>query len=438
MRIGRAGAKAVQSIPGSGSDRFDDVGVVANGVRTPVQGVASQTSMGARVTATKRAAANTAAVMKAVLEGATSGKKRKGSTALPVESISEPAESAKAAGLRYVSDARPGLKRLKHGKSFRYTTAEGGSVRDAETLGRIKSLVIPPAWTDVWISPWTNGHLQATGRDVKGRKQSRYHPRWREVRDETKYERMSHFADALPTIRERVQHDLSLPGLPRKKVLATIVSLMEATLIRVGNEEYARENHSYGLTTMRNKHVEVHGSKITFTFQGKSRVHHTINLQDRRLAKIIERCEEIPGQELFHFLDHDGNAHTIDSADVNEYLREISGEHFTAKDFRTWAGSVLACMTLKELGPYETVTQAKKNVVEAIKSVAERLGNTPSVCRKCYVHPAVLEAYLGGTSVAKAKEQIEEEIEEHTTALKREELALLELLESRKLLAKAG
>ncbi len=379
----------------------------------------------------------TAAVVKAVLAGTIKkSRRRKGLGAVePVEIVTDPAESAKAAGLRYVSDAKPGLKRLKRGKSFRYTTADGGAVRDAEVLGRIKSLVIPPAWVDVWISPWSNGHLQATGRDVKGRKQSRYHPRWREVRDETKYERMSHFADALPTIRERVRQDLGLPGLPRKKVLATIVSLMEATLIRVGNEEYARENKSYGLTTMRNKHVEVEGSKITFTFQGKSRVHHTIDLEDRRLAKIIKRCEEIPGYELFQYLDHEGDPHSIDSSDVNEYLREISGEHFTAKDFRTWAGSVLACVTLKELGPFETATEGKRKVGGAMEAVGEGRGKTPSVCRKCYVHPAVLEAYLGGTSVAEAKEQIEEEIEEHATALKQEERALLDLLESRKLLA---
>ena len=409
------------------------------GATSGVERSRKATGVEAKKALTKKAVTKkTLAAVKAVLTAGARKGSRKSKPDEPLEVVTDPAESAKAAGLRYVSDAKPGLTRLKRGKAFRYAAANGAAVRDAETLGRIKSLVIPPAWVDVWISPWPNGHLQATGRDVKGRKQSRYHPRWREVRDETKYERMSHFADALPTIRERVQHDLALPGLPRKKVLATIVSLMEATLIRVGNEEYARENHSYGLTTMRNKHVEVHGSKITFTFQGKSRVHHTIALNDKRLAKIILRCEEIPGQELFHFLAHDGNPHTIDSSDVNEYLREISGEHFTAKDFRTWAGSVLACMMLKELGPYETVTQAKKNVVEAIKSVAERLGNTPSVCRKCYVHPAVLEAYLGGMSTKEAKEKIEEEIEEHTTALKREELALLELLESRKLLAKVG
>ncbi len=350
----------------------------------------------------------------------------------------DPRESARAAGLRYVSDRKPGLQRRKSAKSFRYTTPDGKPVRDPEILARIKSLVIPPAWTDVWISTHANGHLQATGRDAKGRKQSRYHPKWREVRDETKYERMSHFAQALPAIRERVHHDLGLPGLPREKVLATIVSLMEATLIRVGNEEYARENKSYGLTTMRTKHVEVHGSEITFSFQGKSRVHHTISLHDRRLANIIRRCEDIPGYELFQYLDREGNQHHIDSADVNDYLREISGQHFTAKDFRTWAGSVLASRMLREFEPFSSVTQAKKNVVEAVKAVAAKLGNTPSVCRKCYIHPAVLDAYLGGTSTEAAKEKLDEEIEEHQHALRREERELVDLLAQRVLLEAAS
>jgi len=249
--------------------------------------------------------------------------------------ITDPVESARAAGLRYVSDAKPGIHRHKRGKTFRYTNSDDTPVRDEKTLARIKSLVIPPAWQDVWISPQSNGHLQATGRDVKGRKQSRYHPRWREHRDETKYERMTHFARALPAIRERVEHDLSRPGLPREKVLATIVSLMEQTLIRVGNQEYARDNKSYGLTTMRNKHVEVEGSQITFTFQGKSHVNHTINLRDRRLAGIVKRCADLPGYELFQYLDHDGTHHNIDSTAVNQYLHDVSGEHFTAKDFRT-------------------------------------------------------------------------------------------------------
>ncbi len=350
----------------------------------------------------------------------------------------DPEESARAAGLRYVTDARPGIARKKHGSHFRYTGPDGKAVSDQTTLGRIKSLVIPPAWQNVWICPLANGHLQATGRDAKGRKQSRYHPRWREVRDETKYERMMHFADALPLIRERIQHDLALPGLPRKKVLATIVSLMEATHIRVGNEEYARENKSYGLTTMRNKHVEVEGSKITFTFQGKSRVHHTINLKDRRLAAIVKRCADIPGYELFQYLDAEGERHSVDSSDVNGYLQEIAEQHFTAKDFRTWAGSVLAYDLLRAFEPFESATQAKKNVVQAIAAVAKRLGNTPSVCRKCYVHPAVLESYLGGMTAREAKEKLEEEIAEHAFALRQEEVVLRELLRERVVLEGAG
>ncbi len=347
-----------------------------------------------------------------------------------------PQMTARAAGLRYVTDRKPGIRRHPHGeggKDFEYTADPGGeAVEDERTLGRIKSLVIPPAWTDVWICKQPNGHLQATGRDARGRKQSRYHPKWREARDETKFERMMHFAKALPRIRERVQHDLGLHGMPKKKVLATIVSLMEVTHIRVGNEEYAKENKSYGLTTMRHKHVEVHGSEVTFSFQGKSRVHHTISLQDRRLARIIKQCEEMPGYELFQFVDHEGNRHQIHSEDVNEYLREISGEHFTAKDFRTWAGTLLASEMLRELGSWDTAKQAKKNVVEAIKAVADKLGNTPSVCRKCYVHPAVLEMYLSGDiSAEAAKEELEEQIAEHEHALRQEEVLLLDLLTQR-------
>jgi DNA topoisomerase-1 len=357
---------------------------------------------------------------------------------LPLEPILDPIESAKAAGLRYVTDIRPGIHRKRHGKTFRYTDPDGKSLRDRDTLARIESLVIPPAWTGVWICPIANGHLQATGRDARHRKQSRYHPRWREVRDETKYERMILFAETLPTIRERVQQDLSLPGLPREKVLATIVSLMEATLIRVGNPEYARENKSYGLTTMRNRHVEVHGSNITFTFQGKSRVHHTVNLEDRRLARIIRRCADIPGYELFQYLDSDGTHHSVDSADVNEYLKSITGQYFTAKDFRTWAGSVLACDFLREFEPFNSPTEAKRNLVQAVKSVASRLGNTPSVCRKCYIHPAVLEAYLNGESVASAKRKLDAEIAEHAHALREEERTLLNLLRQRLILEKAS
>lgn len=350
----------------------------------------------------------------------------------------DPAESAKAAGLRYVSDFRPGIRRKRHGKNFSYIDPEGKLIRDRETLARIRSLVIPPAWTGVWICPSPNGHLQATGRDARGRKQSRYHPRWRQVRDETKYERMTLFADALPTIRERVDNDLALPGLPREKVLAAIVSLMESTLIRVGNPEYARENKSFGLTTMRNRHVEVNGSNITFSFQGKSRVHHTVNLNDRRLAKIIRRCVDIPGYDLFQYLDPDGTPHNIGSADVNDYLQTITGQYFTAKDFRTWAGSVLACELLAAFDPFDSATQAKKNVVEAIRTVAQRLGNTPAVCRKCYVHPAILDHYLNGTSIQAAKRQLDKEITEHSHALREEEHTLVNLLRQRMLLEKAS
>ena len=368
------------------------------------------------------------------------------------EPIIDPVQSARAAGLRYVSDRQPGLRRVKSSKGFRYTDAEGAPVRDGETLARIKSLVIPPAWNDVWISKHSNGHLQATGRDARGRKQSRYHPHWREVRDATKYERMALFAQALPKIRERVEHDLGRPGMPREKVLATIVRLMETTHIRVGNDEYAKENGSYGLTTMRNKHVQVHGSTITFDFKGKSGVHHAIDLQDKRLARIIKRCEEIPGYELFQFIDQDGNHHHLHSHDVNDYLRDITGEHFTAKDFRTWAGSVLANELLMNFEPFTTATQAKKNVVQAITAVAAQLGNTPSVCRKCYVHPAVLEAYLNGHMTPQAKEQVEDlkqEIEEvkeeidkeiagHEAALRREEQALVSLLQQKLLIESAA
>ena len=242
---------------------------------------------------------------------------------------------------------------------------------------------------------------------------------------------MSLFAAALPAIRERVDHDLALPALPREKVLATIVSLMEHTLIRVGNQEYAKENKSYGLTTMRNKHVEVEGSTITFTFQGKSRIHHTIDLTDRRLARIVQRCADLPGYELFQYVDRDGEPHNIDSADVNDYLREISGQDFTAKDFRTWAGSVLACAMLSEFEAVNSPTEAKRNVVQAIKGVAERLGNTPSVCRKCYVHPAVLETYLGGSAIAGARAEVEDELLKQGHALRPEEKALLDLLQHR-------
>ena len=352
--------------------------------------------------------------------------------AAKVDTINDPVESAKAAGLRYVSDAKPGIRRKRFGKGFGYRDPDGTPITDPATLMRIRSLAIPPAWRGVWICPIANGHLQATGRDAKGRKQSRYHPRWREVRDQTKYEHMLLFGSALPKIREHVERDLAIPGLPREKVLAAVVRLLETTFIRIGNEEYVKENGSYGLTTMRNKHVRVKGSTVTFDFKGKSGVEHTIDLHDRKLATIIRRCMDVPGYELFQYLDADGQRHSIDAGDVNDYLRQITEQYFTAKDFRTWAGTVLACQMLREFEPVETESQARKNVVAAIKSVAQRLGNTPSVCRKCYVHPAVLESYLGGEMMNSFKTQVaqevEREVEKDLHALREDEHTLLKLL----------
>ncbi len=348
----------------------------------------------------------------------------------PSEVINDPVESAKAAGLRYVYDSKPGISRLRRGKNFRYVDAEGKPVRDPAVLGRIKSLVIPPAWQDVWICPLEKGHLQATGRDARGRKQSRYHPRWREVRDEAKYEHMLEFGEALPEIRKRVEHDLARQGMPREKVLATIVRLMETTFIRVGNVEYARENKSYGLTTMRRKHVQIEGSTIRFEFKGKSGVQHAIDVNDRRLAKIVKASRDLPGYELFQYVDEEGVARSVDSADVNEYLQEISGgQHFTAKDFRTWAGTVLACVMLREFEAFNSDTQAKKNVVEAIKAVASKLGNTPSVCRKCYVHPGVLESYMSGAMVSGAAELAKPDVVKAKAGLREEEVGMLGLLQ---------
>jgi len=309
-------------------------------------------------------------------------------------STPEPLESAREAGLRYVSDEKPGIRRRRSGSGFRYVRPDGSAVEDEPTLGRIKSLVIPPAWTDVWITTDPRGHIQATGRDAKGRKQYRYHPRWRAVRDETKYGRMLAFGAALPTIRARVDADLRRQGLPREKVLATVVRLLEATLIRVGNEEYARENRSYGLTTLRNRHVDVHGTELRFEFRGKSGKDHRVSLRDRRLAGVIRRLQELPGQEVFQYVDEEGVRHTVDSDDVNAYLREIAGQDFSAKDFRTWAGTILCAVALRELKACASESEAKRNVAQVVKSVAQQLGNTPAVCRACYVHPTVIEAYF--------------------------------------------
>jgi DNA topoisomerase I len=356
---------------------------------------------------------------------------QKGVTAETTEIVKDPVESAKEAGLRYVTDSRPGITRKKAGKGFRYIGPDGQTVKDEETLGRIKSLAIPPAWTEVWISPNEKGHIQATGRDDKGRKQYRYHPKWHEVRDDTKFYRMLAFGKALPRIRRRVEKDLALPGLPRDKVLATVVRLLETTLIRVGNEEYARTNRSFGLTTMRNRHVTVQGSELRFKFKGKSGKTHSIGIKDRRLAQIVRRCQELPEQELFQYIDDDGARCTIDSSDVNAYLKEISGEEFTAKDFRTWAGTVLAAMALQEMEAVDTQARAKKNVVAAIERVAERLGNTPAICRKCYVHPEVIKSYTDGTLLDIMKQKAEKELAEELGDLPPEEAAVLAFLHRR-------
>jgi DNA topoisomerase-1 len=349
-------------------------------------------------------------------------------------STPDPVESAKSAGLRYVSDDRPGIRRRRSGTSFRYVHPDGTPVRDEPTLRRIRSLVIPPAWTDVWITTDPRGHLQATGRDAKGRKQYRYHPRWRAVRDETKYGRMIAFGRALPAIRARIDHDLRRPGLPREKVLATIVRLLETTLIRVGNEEYARENRSYGLTTLRSRHVDVHGSELRFSFRGKSGKEHHVALHDRRLARVMRRLQELPGQEVFQYVDDDGARVSIDSDDVNAYLREIAGEEFSAKDFRTWAGTVLCSVALRELDAATSETEAKHNVAQVVKQVAQQLGNTPAVCRACYVHPTVIEAYLEASPDRPFADALGRELTataEAESTLDPDEVAVLRMLQRR-------
>jgi DNA topoisomerase I len=311
-----------------------------------------------------------------------------------------PAESAHAAGLRYVSDQRtPGIRRVGPPRTFRYVDANGRTIRSAAELQRIRSLAIPPAWRDVWICPHALGHIQATGRDARGRKQYRYHPRWRDVRDEVKYGRMIAFARALPRIRQRTEADLRRGGLPRAKVLAAVVQLLEKTLIRVGNEEYARQNRSFGLTTMRDQHAKVKGGTVHFEFRGKSGIEHTVDLHEQRLATIIKACRDLPGYELFQYVDAEGQRQVIDSADVNEYVREICGEDFTAKEFRTWAGTVLAAKALAELAKATSAGAIKRNISQAVEVVAKRLGNTKTVCRKCYIHPAVFEAYGEGVAI---------------------------------------
>jgi DNA topoisomerase-1 len=343
----------------------------------------------------------------------------------------DPRATAREAGLRYASDARPGITRRRAGRGFSYRGADGSLIRDREVLGRIRSLAIPPAWSDVWICPWPNGHIQATGRDARGRKQHRYHPRWHERRDDSKFARMIAFAEALPGIRQRTEEHLALRGLPREKVLAACVRLLELTLIRVGNDEYARLNRSFGLTTLRDRHARIEGSAVRFRFRGKSGKEHEVGLRDRRLARVVRRCQELPGQELFQYVDDDGAVRDVASDDVNAYLREISGGDFTAKDFRTWAGTVLAYRALKALQPATDERGARKNVVEAIRQIAGRLGNTAAVCRRSYVHPAVLDAYFEGTIAGALVEVAEEQVEPPAESSPEEEAEVVDLLRQR-------
>jgi DNA topoisomerase I len=308
----------------------------------------------------------------------------------------DPAQVARQAQLRYVNDEKPGIRRRRRGRGYSYVDPNGKVIQDPVIRERIQSLAIPPAWEDVWIAPLPNGHIQATGRDEKGRKQYIYHARWQEMRNEVKFQRMIAFGETLPLLRQQVDKDLRRHGLPREKVLATVVRLLERSLIRIGNHAYARENGSYGLTTLRSRHVEISSSQIRFEFQGKSGKKHEVTVRDRRLARIVKDCRELPGYELFQYLDEDGKRHAVDSADVNDYLRQISGEEFTAKDFRTWGSTVGAIQALYELGPASSEAEARKKIAEAIKRVAEELGNTPAVCRTYYVHPDVLAAYEDG------------------------------------------
>jgi len=343
---------------------------------------------------------------------------------------------ARDGGLRYVNDDTPGILRNRNNGNnsegeFTYTDTHGHTVDDEATLARIKAMAIPPAWEDVWICPWANGHIQATGRDARQRKQYRYHARWRIVRDEVKYQRMITFAQALPQIRKCLDHDLKKRGLSKQKVLATVVYLLQATLMRVGNDEYARANQSFGITTLRNRHVKVDGADIKFHFRGKSGVQHSIKLHDPYMVRIVRKLLDLPGQDLFQYLDEEGETHTVGSGDVNDYLHEITGEDYTAKDFRTWAGTVLAALALDEFQQFDTHAQAKKNIVQAIEHVAKKLGNTPTICRKCYVHPDVISSYLDGMTAGRLKEQVRDNLVQEMHALSPEEAAVLALLQQR-------
>jgi DNA topoisomerase I len=357
----------------------------------------------------------------------TSSTLKQNNGAAALEAALDPVAAAKLAKLRHVSDDMPGTTRHKARNGFDYRLPDGQLVRDLDTLKRIRSLAIPPAWTAVWICPYPNGHIQATGRDKRGRKQYRYHPRWREVRDESKYGKMLAFGRVLPAIRECVEADLRRRGLPRERVLAAVVRPMESTLFRIGNTEYAKANKSYGLTTLRDRHVEIDGSHIHLDFRGKHGIRHETDINDRRLARIIRDCRDLPGYELFQYLDEEGNRHTIDSADVNDYLREISGEEITAKDFRTWAATNLAALALQEFELFDTEAKRKR----AVEKVAKHLGNTPAICRRCYIHPAIFDGYLDGTLPTTLKDQTQAYLAENLAGMSAEEAAVAAFLRLR-------
>ena len=339
--------------------------------------------------------------------------------------------SAEAVGLRYVTDAMPGIRRKRHGRGFTYTDPDGGVIKDRALIRRFRSLVIPPAWTDVWICPHSDGHLQVTARDARGRKQYRYHPSFREQRDGTKFERMIALSDVLWKIRQRVEADIALAELPRDKIMATVVWLLERTLIRVGTQEYAKANKSYGLTTMRRKHVQVDGSRMRFDFRGKSGVAHAVSVTDRRIARIVQRCAELPGYELFQYVDDAGQRQVVQAEDVNAYLREIAGQEVTAKDFRTWAGTMHAAAALREQGAAATKKDAEKNIKAAVDRTAAMLGNTRSVCRKYYIHPALLEAYLDGSVLPPEAQRVWSERQGSGPTLRHHEAEVLAFLRSR-------
>jgi DNA topoisomerase I len=352
--------------------------------------------------------------------------------AAPALRVDEHRDTAARAGLTYVSDGVAGIRRERSGSGWTYYAPDGSRISDRAELKRIASLVVPPAWTDVWICSDPKGHIQVTARDARGRKQYRYHPLYREARDKSKFRRMLEFSEILPEIRERVERDLRARDLTRRQILATVVSLLDKTLIRVGNDEYARENRSFGLTTLRGRHVEIKGAKLQFTFRGKSGVDHIIALTDRRLARIVQQCQDLPGYELFKYLDADGKRQTISSDDVNAYLRETTGRDITAKDFRTWAGTMLAAKELCAMGPAKTQKEAQRNMNKAIDAVAKRLGNTRTVCRKYYVHPGLVLAYLKGlTAPLPATNGALRPARRQTPApaLRRDEAAVLQFLQ---------